>query len=201
MVGKGRFDIILLSASTVVCPLPFIFALDGFARESLDVGPQFFGFVVPFLGIFAYAIALTLFLLFRSFACGGDFPEDVGWARKSFLFVLCAGALYFGLGVELFHGQYAENTEFYLVSRFAPYFWTMVFALPIGALRPPVISSERRAFPKLALLLFPLLVVFVEKILFGRISALDARFAVGYVLLFTVFGAMAHKDKSKRRIK
>lgn len=192
-----RLDVILLSASAVVAPLPFVLALDGFTRESLDAGPQFFGFVAPFLGIFAYAIALALFLLFRSFARGGDFPEDVGWARKSFLFVLCAGALYFGLGVELFHGQYAENTEFYLVSRFAPYFWTMVFALPMGALRSPETSSERGAFPKLALLPCPLLVVLVEKSLVGRISVLDARFAVGYVFLCVVFFAAAHKNGSK----
>ena len=116
--------------SAVLCPLPFIFLLDEFSRE-IEFGPQFLGFALASAGTFAYCTILLPILLFFSLVLKRDerLLVDDKWAKRLFIFGLTVCIVYIAIGLVCFQGMYLDNTAFYLASRFAPYFISIVFCL------------------------------------------------------------------------
>lgn len=175
--------------SAVLCPLPFIFLLDEFSRES-EFGPQFLGFALASAGTFAYCAILLPILLFFSLVLKRDerLLVDDKWAKRLFIFGLTVCIVYIAIGLVCFQGMYLDNTAFYLASRFAPYFISIVFCLLASIFS--ISKNSRKISVKQIIPCFPPLLILAEKIFVGRITHIDILFAVAYLVIYAMFAGI-----------
>ena len=175
--------------SAVLCPLPFILLLDEFSRES-EFGPQVVGFVLAGVGTFAYCAILLPILLFFSLVLKRDerLLVDDNWAKMLFIFGLTVCIVYITIGLVCFQGMYLDNTAFYLASRFAPYFISIVFCLLASIFA--TYKNNHKVSVKQIIPCFPPLFVIVEKIFIGRITHIDILFAVAYLVIYAILAGV-----------
>ena len=173
--------------SAVLCPLPYILLLDEFSRES-EFGPQVLGFALASAGIFVYCAIFLPVLLFFSFVLKRDglLQADDKWTKQLLIFGLTACIVYFAIGTVCFQGMYFDNTIFYLVSRFAPYFVAMLFCL-LASIFTTSSANSSKAPVKRIVPIFPPLFVVIEKFFIGRITHIDILFAVAYLAIYAAF--------------
>ena len=181
--------------SAVLCPLPFIFLLDEFSRES-EFGPQFLGFALASAGTFAYCAILLPILLFFSLVLKRDerLLVDDKWAKRLFIFGLTVCVVYIAIALVCFQGMYLDNTAFYLASRFAPYFISIAFCFLASIFATYKNNSKMPVNQTIPC--FPPLFVIAEKIFIGRITHIDILFAVAYLVIYAILaGVQKESDR------
>ena len=182
--------------SAILCPLPYILLLDEYSRES-EFAPQILGFAFASLGVFVYcAIFCSVFLFcYFSLKNKGLWEIEKKWTKQVFLLGLTLIASYAVVGIGVFQGMYAENTVFYLMSRFAPYFISMVFGFLASILMSPNVLCCGKVRVKWMVPCFPLLVVASEKLFLGRFSDIDIIFEIAYFVIYAIFVGFCVKGR------
>ena len=175
-------------ASAILCPLPYILLLDEYSRES-EFAPQIMGFGFASLGVFAYCAFFFSALLFCYFSLKnkGLWQIEEKWTKPLLFFGLILAAIYTVIGIGEFQGMYTENTVFYLVSRFSPYFFSIVFCLLASILVPSNTLCCGKVRMKWILSCLPLVIVMAEKFFLGRISEIDTLFGIAYLVACAIF--------------
>ena len=191
---------ILSILGTIACPAAFLHLYDSCDRES-EFAAQFWGF--------AAGMTLAALWVFLTWAVdmqarepepgepakprGRRLPKPPpGWS-----ILPLAAVIYAALGAFLFRGQYIDNTVFYLVTRFAPYFFAMTFALLAASWIAEIHGGELRRGVKSRIVppFVAIAVVGIEKLAIGRVSALDALFLPTVVVLFAALATIFRLKK------
>ena len=184
--------------SAILCPLPYILLLDEYSRES-EFAPQILGFAFASIGVFVYCVIFFSALLFCYFSLKnkGLWQIEKKWTKQILLFGLILAVSYIVIGIGEFHGMYVENTVFYLISRFAPYFISIVFCFLASVL----VSSNKlccgRIRVKWIMLCIPLATVAAEKFFLGRISDIDIHFGAVYLVAYVFLLALVLKHECR----
>jgi len=182
--------------SAILCPLPYILLLDEFSRES-EFAPQILGFAFASIGVFIYCAIFFSALLFCYFSLknNGLWQIEKKWAKYVLLFGLILAVSYMVVGMNSFQGMYIENTTFYLISRFAPYFISMAFCFLASVFTSSNVCCIGRIQAKWMLPCLPLIIVVAEKLCLGRVSDIDVLFGIVYVIAFAIFAGICFSRK------
>ena len=174
--------------SAILCPLPYILLLDEFSRES-EIAPQILGFGIASLGVLAYCAVFFSALLFCYFSLKnkGLWQIEKNWTKPVLLLGLILAASYMVIGIGTFQGMYVENTVFYLISRFTPYFISIVFCLLASILVSSNIFCCGKVRVKWAMPCFPLVIIAAEKFFLGRFSDIDFLFGIAYLVIYAIY--------------
>ena len=177
--------------SAILCPLPYILLLDEFSRES-EFAPQILGFGIASLGVLAYCAVFFSALLFCYFSLKnkGLWQIEKKWTKPVLLLGLILAASYMVIGIGTFQGMYVENTVFYLISRFTPYFISIVFCLLASVFTSSNVNCIGRIQVKWILPCLPLIIIAAEKLCLGRVSDIDMLFGIMYVISFAIFAGI-----------
>lgn len=186
-IRNGHLTIASIT-SAILCPLPYILLLDEYSRES-EFAPQILGFAFASIGVFVYCAFFFSALLFCCFSLKnhGQWIVDKKWAKKVLLLGIVDFAVYMVIGFGKFRGLDTENTVFYLISRFAPYFISMVFCFLASVFSLSNVCCIGKIQTKWILACLPLIIVLAEKIYLGRVSDIDMLFGIAYVVAFLIF--------------
>lgn len=195
-IGNAHFAYASL-ASAVLCSLPYILLLDEYSRES-EFAPQIVGYFIASFGVLIYYAIFASVLLWRYFVLknNGGSSMDKHWAKSLFYFGIVVSSLYMCIGIVCFQGMYFDNTIFYLVSRFAPYFVSIFFCLLASIFVTSSANGNKVPFKQI-IPCFPPLFVLVEKIFIGRITCIDILFAIAYLIIYAIFVGVRKKANSK----
>ena len=195
-IGNGHLAIASITSASL-CPLPYILLQDEYSRES-EFAPQILGFAFACIGVFAYCAVFLSVLLFCYFSLKnkGLWQIEKTWTKKVSLLGVILAASYIIIGVGLFHGMYVENTAFYLISRFAPYFISIAFCMLASVLISSNIRCCGMVPVKWMIPCFSLIIVLAEKFFLGRISDIDIAFGVAYLVIYAIFAGVCFKKEN-----